>query len=123
MLDSPLLQAHMMSLYVYALKWGRKINVDKTKVCGFEEKKINGNTIFYINNELVELVDNFTYFNYNGNLYSAVKVLHDQALSAYRSQLLLFIFLYKISLDVKSKLSLLYSMLVVPIYSQVLRCV
>jgi len=57
--------------------------------------------MFYINNELVKVVDNFTYlgvnFNYNGNLSSAVKILHDQALHDNNSLLQLF---DKVSLDI-----------------------
>jgi len=71
-------------------------------VCVFEKKKVNRNITFYINNELVEVVDNFTYlgvnFNYNINLSSAVKILHDQALRVNKSLLVLF---DKLSLDIK----------------------
>ena len=90
-----------------------KINVNKTKVCVFEKRKQNRNVEFYINNELIETVDNFTYlgvnFLYSGNMSSAVKMLHDQALRAYNSLLSLF---DRVQLDVKTKLSLFNTMIV-----------
>jgi len=52
------LQVQLNSLYEY-VKWGLKINVNKTKVCVFEKRKVNRNIKFYINKELVEVVDNF----------------------------------------------------------------
>jgi len=62
------------------------------------------------------VVKHFTFlgvnFNYNGNLSSAVNILHDQALHAYYS--LFLVFDIKASLDIKTKLSLFDSM-VVPI--------
>jgi len=109
------LQAQLNSLYEYSVKWGLKTNVNKTKICVFEKRKVNRNIKFYNNNELVVVVDNFMYlgvnFNYNGNLSSAVKILHDQALRAYNSLHFLF---DKVSLDIKTQLSLFDSM-VVPI--------
>ena len=113
--DPGSLQAQLDSLYHYSTKWGLKINANKTKVCCFEKRKQNAYPEFYINGEVIELVDNFTYlglnFTHNGNMSSAVKTLNEQALRAYSSLLSMF---DKVSLDVKTKLSLFDSM-VVPI--------
>jgi len=38
--DHVSLQAQMNSLYEYSVKWGLKINVNKTKVCVFEKRLI-----------------------------------------------------------------------------------
>ena len=71
-------------------------------MCVFETRKVNRNITFYIYNELVEVVDNFTYpgvnFYYNGNLSSAVKIVDDQVLRVNKSLLVLF---DKLSLDIK----------------------
>lgn len=81
----------------------------------FEKRKQARNVQFYINNELVNIVDNFTYlgvnFHYTGNMSHAIKMLNDQALKAYHSLLSLF---DKVHLDVKTKLSL-FDAMVVPI--------
>jgi len=49
--DHVSLQAQLNSLYEYSMKWGLKINVNKSKVCVYEKRKVNRNIKFYINNE------------------------------------------------------------------------
>lgn len=113
--DPNSLQAQLDKIYDYSLKWGLKVNVNKTKVCVFEKRRTDHNNVFFINNENIEIVDNFTYlgvkFSYTGNLLNAVKSLSDQALKAYHN--LMFIF-DRVKLDIKTKLQLFNSM-VVPI--------
>ena len=88
-----------------------KINVSKTKNCVFEKRKSNNNCHFHINNEEIDVVESFTYLgmklSYTGNMSSAVKARNDQALKAYHSLLKLF---DRISLDVKTKLTLFDTM-------------
>ena len=100
---------------MYSLKWGLKINVNKTKICIFEKKKSRCNFVFSINNVNIDIVDSFCYlgvsFHYNGNMNNAVKCLNDQALRAYNCLLSVF---SRVNLDVKTKLSL-FGSLVVPI--------
>ena len=81
------LQAQIYNIYQYSLRWGLKINVKKTKMCNFEIRKQNHGTEFFIENQKIDIVDNFTYlginFEYNGSLADAVKALSEQALHAY----------------------------------------
>ena len=109
--DPESLQSQIDAVHRYSNKWGLKINVQKTKICIFEKKKSTRNITFFIDNEIVEIVDDFTYlgvnFSYTGNLSNAVKILHDQALKAYSSLISLF---SKVSLDLKTKLALFDSM-------------
>ena len=73
---------------------GFKINVAKTKICVFEKRKQVHREEFYISNENVEYVDQFTYlgvtFLHMGNMPLTVKVLQKQALRAYYNLLSLF---------------------------------
>ena len=107
------LQAQIDSIYQYSVKWGLTINVNKTKVCIFEKRKSNHDQRFYINNEIVEIVDSFVYlgikFNHLGTFTDAVKCLHNQALKAYSNLQYLF---DKVRLDIKTKLALFDSMIV-----------
>ena len=109
------LQAQLDSIAKYSSKWGLKINVKKTKICIFENRKSNNNFEWSVNDENIEIVDNFKYlgvtFYHTGFMIHAVKILSDQALRAYNCLLTLF---NRINLDVKTKLSLFDSM-VVPI--------
>ena len=72
---------------------------------------------FYISNENVEYVDQFTYlgtgdlgaiFSHTGNMSLAVKVLQEQALRAYYNSLSLF---DRVQLDIKTKRSLFDKMI------------
>jgi len=109
------LQAQLNCIDTYSRKWGLKINVKKTKVCIFQKKKTKHNYLWSLNNEIIEIVDKFTYLgiklNYNGSLNDAVKTLNEQALKAYNHLLSIF---SRVKLDVKTKL-LLFDSLVVPI--------
>lgn len=113
--DPGSLQNQLNSLYQYSCKWGLKINSSKTKICIFEKRKSICNFRWTINNEILEVVDNFCYlginFSSNGKFNHAVKMLNDQALKAYNHLLSIF---SKVSLDIKTKLSL-FDALVVPI--------
>ena len=56
-----------------------------------KKRKQAHNLEFYIGDEKLEIVDNFTYlginFTHTGNFKNAVKVLSDQALRAYQNLL------------------------------------
>lgn len=113
--DPKSLQSQIDCLYQYSIKWGLNINVSKTKVCIFEKRKQNCNLNFYINGEMLEIINSFTYlgvtFTNTGNFTNAVKALHDQALRAYFNLLTVF---DKEHLDVRTKLKL-FDTMVVPI--------
>ena len=113
--DPESLQKQLDAIYKYSLKWGLKINVNKTKICIFEKRKSNCNFNWTINEEPVDIVDEFCYlgikFHCTGNLNKAVKTLNDQALKAYYHLLSVF---SRLSIDIKTKLSL-FDALVVPI--------
>ena len=109
------LQSMLNDLYEYSCKWGLKVNVKKTKVCIFEKRKTNNAKQWNLNNENIDVVDNFCYlgakFYYNGNMNHAAKSLSEQALRAMNNLLSLFT---RIPLDIKTKLSL-FDTMVVPI--------
>ena len=71
------------------------------------------NVEFYVYNEIIEIVDNFTYlgvrFTHTGNLSNAVKTLSDQALRAYYNLLSLF---DNVEIDIRTKLKLFDTMIV-----------
>ena len=109
------LQSQIDEMYKYSVKWGMKINVNKTKICVFEKRKQRHNVDFFIGDEKIEIVDSFIYLGikltHTGNMSSAVKTLTEQALKAYHNLLSL---LDKVSMDFKTKLKLFETM-VVPI--------
>ena len=111
--DPVSLQAQINNLVNYSDAWGLKININKTKICVFEKRKRLNNVEFYIYNEKIEIVDNFTYlgvrFTHTGNLSNAVKTLSDQALRAYYNLLSLF---DKVEIDIRTKLKLFDTMIV-----------
>lgn len=113
--DPVSLQHQLNSLYMYSCNWGLKINIKKTKICVFESRKSQCNFRWTINDEIVEVVDNFCYlginFSYTGNMNNAVKMLNEQALKAYNHLLSVF---SRLTLDIKTKLSL-FDALIVPI--------
>ena len=106
------LQEQLNNIHTYSNKWGLKINVNKTKVCIFEKRKQLHKEKFTINNEVIDIVDNFVYlgihFNSNGTMKTAIKTLSDQALKAYHNLLSLF---DRIKLNIKMKLSLFDTMI------------
>ncbi len=90
------LQAQLDAIYSYSVKWGLKINVNKTKICVFEKRKtvVNSEINLSINGKSIETVDDFTSLGINftdtENMKNAVKMLQDQALKAYCSLLSIF---------------------------------
>lgn len=113
--DPASLQAQVDNVFEYSCKWGLKINVNKTKICVFEKRKSVHNFNLFINGQLVEKVDSFTYlgvkFSYTGSFVEAVKALSDQGLRAYHNLLALF---DRVKFDVKTKLYL-FERMVAPI--------
>ena len=109
------LQAQVNSILRYSEKWGLTINFDKTKVCVFEKRKSKHDCDIFINGRTVEIVDSFTYlglkFYYTGSFIHAVRALNEQAQKAYHTLLKVF---DKVSLDIKTKVSL-FDSLVLPI--------
>ena len=92
--DPVSLQSQIDSIYQYSERWSLKINISKTKLCVFEKRKLSNYPAIFVNNEIIEQVDCFTYlgvkFWYTGNMTHAVKALNDQALKAYNNFLSLF---------------------------------
>ena len=88
------LQAQIDNIYQFSSRWGLKINVRKTIICIFEKRKENHGTEFFIENQNIDIVDNFTYlginFKYNSSLADAVKALSEQALQVYSNLLYLW---------------------------------
>ena len=80
------LQSLLDKLYAYSTEWGLKVNIRKTKVCVFENRRTQINQRWLIHGEPLETVDSFCYlgmkFHYNGNLEPGIKALSDQALKA-----------------------------------------
>ena len=109
------LQLQLNSIYQYSCKWGLKINVNKTKICIFEKRKSTCLYSWTINQQALEIVDEFCYLglklHYTGNISKAIKANNEQALKAYNHLLSIF---SKVKLSTKTKLSL-FDSLVVPI--------
>ena len=55
------LQLQLNSIYQYSCKWGLKINVNKTKICIFEKRKSTCLYSWTINQQALEIVDEFCY--------------------------------------------------------------
>lgn len=76
-------------------KWGLKINVNKTKICVFEKRKQVNNFVLKLNDEQIEVVDNFTYqcvnFTSTGNMKKSVKALSSYKLIKHIIQFCLFL--------------------------------
>jgi len=70
--DPANLQAQLDNNNRYSLNWGLKINVTKTKICVFEKRKQVHREEFFISNENVEYVDQYTclgvLFSHTGNM-------------------------------------------------------
>ena len=109
------LQSLFDKLYAYSTEWGLKVNIRKTKVCVFENRRTQINHRWLIHGEPLETVDSFCYlgmkFHYNGNLEPGIKALSGQALKATNQLLALF---KRMKFDVKTKLRL-FDSLVSPI--------
>jgi hypothetical protein len=107
------LKNHLDEIYRYSDKWGLRINLNKTKVRIFQKRQqqtyynfdINGKVI--INSRQFRLSRKIT-FTHIGNMINAVKALSEQTLRAYKNLLSLF---SRVTLDVKTKTSLLDSMI------------
>ena len=81
------LQEALNAAYSYCNLWKLKINIDKTKIIRFSKRRIlNNPPIFWLNNERVEVVDNYTYlgttFAFNGKFKEAI---NKQMLQAQRA--------------------------------------
>ena len=70
--DQMELQTLLEKLHVYSSEWGLRVNIRKTKICVFENRRTQRNQTWSINGEPLETVDSFCYlgmeFHYNGNL-------------------------------------------------------
>ena len=113
--DQTSLQKQLDSLYVYSIKYGLKININKTKICIFRKRRQNNNFQWFINNIQIEIVESFCYlgvkFTSNGSFTEAIKALSDQALKAING---LFGIFSRLKFDVRTKL-LLFDRMVEPI--------
>ena len=109
------LQVLLERIHVYSSEWGLRVNIRKTKICVFENRRTQRNQTWSINGEPLETVDAFCYlgmkFHYNGNLEPGIKALSDQALKAANQLLALS---KRMCFDVKTKLRL-FDSLVFPI--------
>ena len=80
------LQQALNCMNDYCELWQLHINTDKTKVVIFSRGKLRSKPVFYLNNALLEAVDDFSYlgvmFNYNGKFGKTKKHLTDQARKA-----------------------------------------
>ena len=65
------LQAALNSMYLYCKTWDLEINASKTKIVIFNKRKITVKSVFTLNNEILNVVDDFTYlgiiFMHNGS--------------------------------------------------------
>jgi predicted glutamine amidotransferase len=65
------LQAALNSMYLYCKTWDLEINASKTKIVIFNKRKITEKSVFTLNNEILNVVDDFTYlgiiFMHNGS--------------------------------------------------------
>ena len=79
------LQSCINSLENYCKIWKLQINIDKTKIMIFSNKKVK-NLTFTLNGNTIETVDEYKYLgiilSYNGNLKHAAKYLYDKSLKA-----------------------------------------
>ncbi|XP_021350729.1 uncharacterized protein LOC110448677 [Mizuhopecten yessoensis] len=77
------LQSALNVFQQYCKIWKLNINVNKTKVMVFRKRKSKQQHVFVLQNEILEIVDNFTYlgitFNYNGSFVNARRRLINQA--------------------------------------------
>ena len=76
----------MYAAYSYCNLWKLKINIEKTKIIRFAKRRPRNPPIFWLNNERVEVVDNYTYlgtiFAFNGKFKEAI---NKQMLQAQRA--------------------------------------
>ena len=70
------LQTSLTSLKNYCDMWGLKVNRDKTQIVIFSKGRITKRPDFYLGEEIIEVVDDYTYLgvilNYNGNYLKAI---------------------------------------------------
>ena len=85
------LQLALNELHSYCMDWKLYVSTEKTKIMVFSRGKIRNRPVFTYNNNVIEIVDNFTYlgvtFNYNNRFSKAAKRLYDQAAKAMYSLL------------------------------------
>ena len=63
--DKHSLQIQLNSIADYAIKWGLKIDVGKSKICIFEKRKKVCDFEWSIGADILEVVDQFCYFGVN----------------------------------------------------------
>ena len=77
------LQQALDATYSYCNRWKLKINIDKTKIIRFSKRLNNAPPPFWINNERVEVVENYIYlgttFAFNGKFNDAINKQITQA--------------------------------------------
>ena len=85
------LQAALNSMYLYCKTWDLEINASKTRIVIFNRHKITEKPVFTLNNEILNVVDDFTYlgiiFMHNGSFSKNRIKLLDQGRKAMYSML------------------------------------
>ena len=86
--DKHSLQAQLDSIHLYSTRWELAINVAKTKICVFEKCEQRHNLEWFINNNNIEEVENFTYLvKLVKNINFCSEALNEQALRAFNTLL------------------------------------
>lgn len=80
------LQKSLEALNDYCNQWDLKVNASKTKIIIFSRGKVKKLPVFYLNDVIIDIVDDYKYlgiiFQYNGKFSRAQKHLYDQASKA-----------------------------------------
>ena len=109
------MQMLLNKMHSYCIEWKLNVNINKTKVMIFSKKKGNCNVEFKYGNNVLEVVESYTYLGLNlscnGKLKLAIETLSNQATRAIFGIKKLYNYN---NLDVYSKLKLFES-IVVPI--------
>ena len=78
-------------MYLYCKTWDLEINASKTKIVIFNKSKITEKPVFTLNNEILNIVDDFTcldiMFKHNGSVSKNRIKLLDQGRNAMYSML------------------------------------
>ena len=109
------LQTSLTRLKDYCDLWGLKVNKDKTQIVIFSKGRVLKRPIFYLGEDTIEVVDDYTYLgvvlNYNGNY---LKAMANQKKSANRAMKALLGKARLLELDIDTTLEL-FQRCVVPI--------
>ena len=109
------LQTSLTRLKEYCDLWGLKVNKDKTQIVIFSKGRVLKRPIFYLGEDTIEVVDDYTYLgvvlNYNGNY---LKAMANQKKSANRAMKALLGKARLLELDIDTTLEL-FQRCVVPI--------